>query len=166
MASKNGQPGREFCTPRRATAAHVSNKGSPFREALPGTPDNQQRHRGEVLTNEYGTGCGNESLYTTGLSTCARVAVIGKHRDATVNRDDRFLAHVAESEGKAALQGLINAVEAAKANGMIFVEAIIVVGDMGQDALKAKPRDEEEQDEFNLNHLVSGGIMALTGTEH
>ncbi|KAF4333227.1 hypothetical protein FBEOM_12962 [Fusarium beomiforme] len=115
--------------------------------------------------NEYGTGSGTKKLFTHSLATCVRVAIVGTY-PAGRSGDDRFLAHIPDVKPRAALQGLINSVNAAKRNGMVIDKARVVVGDFhensGHDSddpvMKAK---EEGQDGFC--QIVGSSIMALVG---
>ncbi|KAM0350147.1 hypothetical protein ACHAPU_003311 [Fusarium lateritium] len=178
MTNENGQPGREFCSPRTATATRVGNENDPFREALPGSPDNRPREEGEVLTNEYATGSGRDILHTTGLTTCVRVAVTGRYRGASNQGNDRFLAHVAETLRKSALQGFINAVEVAKRNGMEIVKSVLVQGevyvsesdddsnsDSDDDDSEKRDRKLDAKELREFNSIVRRSIIALVGDE-
>ncbi|KAF5970608.1 hypothetical protein FBULB1_9636, partial [Fusarium bulbicola] len=89
---------------------------------------NAHTNSDEVLMDQYGTGSGADVLYTVGLATCVRVAVVGTYPAGARGRGgkDRFLAHVSDTEPYAALQGLINSVNEAKRNGTRIDEARVV----------------------------------------
>ncbi|RBR16321.1 hypothetical protein FVER53590_05915 [Fusarium verticillioides] len=119
---------QRLCSVRMAAAAHI---------------DEEDPQPGEVCMGKFSTSNGAR-IFTNGLATCVRVAVTGRYPNGGSNNgDDRFLAHVAESRHKSALQGLIDAVERAKGNGMQVVEVVVLIlaADEGS--------PDAEQDDFN-----------------
>ncbi|KAF5562735.1 hypothetical protein FNAPI_3054 [Fusarium napiforme] len=136
----------QFATAQQAANAHTINN--------------------EVLMDEYGTGSGTDALYTVGLATCVRVAVVGTYPAGSRGGNDRFLAHISEAEPHAALQGFINSVNEAKRNGMRIDKARVVVGDYSENTdfnpNNARHKaDDEEQDEFTTK--VGSSIKTLVG---
>ncbi|KAG9504863.1 hypothetical protein J7337_004842 [Fusarium musae] len=109
-------------------------------EYVEGYSDEEDPQPGEVCMGKFSTSNGAR-IFTDGLATCVRVAVTGRYPNGRFNGDDRFLAHVAESKHKAALQGLIDAVERAKGNGMQVVEVVVLI--------LAGGSTDSEQDKFN-----------------
>ncbi|KAG5747010.1 hypothetical protein H9Q69_008434 [Fusarium xylarioides] len=108
-----------------AAAAHMQGNKSD-EESIEGSSSDEEAPRpGEVRMGKFVTSKGAR-IYTTGLATCVRVAVTGRYPNG-FNGDDRFLAHVAESKHKAALQGLIDAIERAKGNGLQVVGVVVVI---------------------------------------
>lgn len=159
-----GQPGNLLCNSEMAEAAHFKTENIMNRENE--IEKYGHREHGEVKMGEYGTGSGSDKIHTDGLSTCVRIAVTGKYPGGTNHGYDRFLAHVAETTKKAALQGLINAVEEAKRSGLQISEVVVIVADLQDNKdYEENPdkyeKDEPEQDAFN--HLVATGINALAG---
>jgi hypothetical protein len=108
-------------------------------ESVEGYSDEEDPQPGEVCMGKFSTSNGAR-IFTNGLATCVRVAVTGRYPNG-FSGDDRFLAHVAESKHKAALQGLVDAVERAKGNGMQVVEVVVLI--------LAGGSTDSEQDEFN-----------------
>ncbi|KAF4442578.1 hypothetical protein FACUT_1890 [Fusarium acutatum] len=120
------------CSIRMAAAAHMQgNKNDAEIIEGEGSSDEEAPQPGEVRMGKFGTSNGAR-IHTTGLATC-----------------DRFLAQVAESKHKAALQGLIDALERAKGNGLQVLEVVVVIlaedtdsPDSGQDELNSEVIDK------------------------
>ncbi|KAF4948142.1 hypothetical protein FGADI_9837 [Fusarium gaditjirri] len=133
---------QRLCSERMAAAAHMQGNNA-YAGPIEGSSDEEEPQPGEVSMGKFGTSKGGR-IYTVGLATCVRVAVTGQYPNGSgSNGDDRFLAHVAESKYKAALQVLIDAVERAKGNGLQVTEVVVVIlADQGSSA-------DSDQDEFN-----------------
>ncbi|PNP61241.1 hypothetical protein FNYG_13927 [Fusarium nygamai] len=135
-------PDQRLCSVRMAATAQMQgNKNDAEIIEGEGSSDEEAPQPGEVRMGRFGTSKGAR-IYTTGLATCVRVAVTGRYPNG-FNGDDRFLAHVAASKHRAALQGLIDALERARGNGMQVVEVVVVILAADEDS------PDSEQDDFN-----------------
>lgn len=151
---------QRLCSVRMAAAAHMQGNKSD-EESIDGSSDEEAPQPGEVRMGKFGTSKGAR-IYTTGLATCVRVAVTGRYPNGGFNGDDRFLAHIAESKHKAALQGLIDALERAKGNGLQVLEVVVVI-------LADGDSPDSEHDEFNsevINKVGNAAGMQPNVIEH
>ncbi|CZR37452.1 uncharacterized protein FPRO_02288 [Fusarium proliferatum ET1] len=152
--------GQRLCSVRMAAAAHMQGNKSD-EESIDGSSDEEAPQPGEVRMGKFGTSKGAK-IYTTGLATCVRVAVTGRYPNGGFEGDDRFLAHIAESKHKAALQGLIDALERAKGNGLQVREVVVVI-------LAGGGSPDSELDEFNeevIDKIRNATGMEPTVVEH
>ncbi|KAF5234530.1 hypothetical protein FANTH_12115 [Fusarium anthophilum] len=146
---------QRLCSVRMAAAAHMQgNKSDEEFIEGGGSSSSLEPPPGEVRMGKFGTSKGAR-IYTTGLDTCVRVAVTGQYPNG-FNGDDRFLAHIAESKHKAALQGLIDAIERAKGNGMQVARVVVVILATGDGSSADSEQDDFNEDVINRVRNAAG----------